>query len=241
METFRSFTALHAATLAAIAALTALAVSVRRRRPAGAAPGPVERAVAFAYLAAWVTTYGFLLFPPLHDPPTTYPLQLCHLNALCAALALVFPRRPLRAITYFWGIALSTQALITPSLTEGPALYPYWFFWTSHGLIAGVALYEVLARGFRPTLRDYGMACAAAALYVAIVLPIDLVLGWNYGFVGPSKPDVPSIVDFLGPWPERLVPIGLIAAGAMALALAPWAAARRVGRGARLAAAGPKR
>ncbi|HSH08266.1 MAG TPA: hypothetical protein VLA41_11440 [Burkholderiales bacterium] len=74
------------------------------------------------------------------------------------------------------------------------------------------------------------LTLAAAALYVAAVLPIDLAFGWNYGFVGPSKPGVRSIVDFLGPWPWRLAPIVAIAAAAMALAQLPWTLAARLRR-----------
>lgn len=120
--------------------------------------------------------------------------------------------------------------MLTPSLTEGPALYPFWFFWAYHAMAIGVPLYDVFGRGFRPTWRDYGLACAATAAYVAIVLPIDLATGWNYGFLGPSKPEVTSIVELLGPWPARLLLIFAIAAGAMALAQLPWSIARRLRR-----------
>jgi len=216
------FSGLHAAVLVAIFGVTALAIWLARRNPMPAMPAPTERAVGLAYLAAWVTTYAFLLSPPLHDPAKTYPLQLCHWNAVAAALLLVTRWSALRPIVYFWGFALSTQALITPSLTEGPAIYPFWFFWSTHGIIVGVAIYEVFARGYLPTLRDYGIACAAAALYVAIVLPLDLAFDWNYGFVGKGKPEVRSIVDALGPWPERLAIIFALVASAMALLLLPW-------------------
>lgn len=231
METFRAFSALHAATLAVLAALVLAAVAVRRRRPSEPlAPSAAERAVALGFLAAWVTTYAYLLVPPLRDLPTTLPLHLCHLAALNAPLVLLTGWRPLRALQYFWGLALCTQALATPALGEGPALYPFWFFWTYHGMAVGVPLYDVFARGFRPTWRDYGLACAATAAYAAVVLPIDLATGWNYGFLGPSRPEVTSIVDVLGPWPARLVPIVIIAAGAMALAQLPWTIARRLRR-----------
>src|SRR5262245_32217548 len=114
MDTFRMFTALHAAVLVAILGLTALAIVTARRSPQPAGPTPAERAIGIAYIAAWVTTYVFLLFPPLHDAPKTYPLQLCHWNALAAALLLATRWNALRPIVYFWGFALSTQAMITP-------------------------------------------------------------------------------------------------------------------------------
>ncbi len=227
METFRSFTALHAAALCAIALLTTLAIVLARRRAPSPHATPVERAIGWAYLAAWATTFTFLAFPPLLEPAKTYPLQVCHLNAFAAALLLITRWRILRPIAYFWGLALSTQALITPTLTEGPAIYPFWFFWTTHGMIVGVALYDVIALGYRPALRDYALACAASAAYFALILPVNLAFGWNYGFVGPSKPDVPTLVDVLGPWPERLAIIVPLVAAAMALLLLPWTLVRR--------------
>jgi len=224
MDAFRMFTGLHALVLASILALTAAAIAAgRRARDAR----PVERAVGWAYAAAWLTTYAFLLFPPLHDPAKTYPLQLCHLAALSSAALLVTRREWLRPLVHFWGLALSTQALVTPSLTEGPATYAFWFFWTTHGLILGTALYDVFARGYRPDWGGYRIACAGATAYGAMVLPLDLAFGWNYGFVGPSKPEVRTLVDALGPWPQRLALIVGIVAVAMAALMLPWTLARK--------------
>jgi hypothetical integral membrane protein (TIGR02206 family) len=222
VEEFRSFGIFHALALAAIALLTATAVLVARRRPRGPRPTPLERGIGISYLAAWATTYVYFFFSPMHDPAKTLPLQLCHLTAAAAALLLVTRWRLLRSLVYFWGLALCTQALVTPSLAEGPALYPYWFFWTTHGMIVGVAAYDLLVHGYRPRLRDYGIACAAAALYFALVLPLDIAFGWNYGFVGPDKPEVRTIVDVLGPWPQRIAVIVAIVAAAMAVLLLPW-------------------
>jgi len=227
MDTFRPFSALHAGALCAIACCIALAVFLARRRGPGPLPGAVERAVGWAYVAAWATTFTFLAFPPLAEPAKTYPLQLCHWTGLAAAAYLITRWGPLRPIVYFWGLALCTQALITPTLVEGPAIWPFWFFWGTHGIIVGVALYDVIALGYRPALRDYAIACGAAAAYFAVVLPLDLAFGWNYGFVGAGKPEVPTLVDVLGPWPERLGIIVPLVAGVMFLLLLPWTLARR--------------
>ena len=222
MEAFRAFDIFHGLALLAIALLTAAAIVMARRRGPSPRATPAERMVGFAYLAAWGTTYVFFFFSPMHEPAKTLPLQLCHLTAAAAALLLITRWTLLRPLVYFWGLALCTQALITPSLTEGPALYAFWFFWTTHGMIVGVALYDLVALGYRPALRDYGIACAAAALYVALVLPLDIVYGWNYGFVGPGKPEVRTIVDVLGPWPERVAVMVAIVAAVMGLLLLPW-------------------
>lgn len=222
---------MHLVAVATIAAATATAIAVRRRRPAEPLPpGPVEKLVAFSFLAWWVGGFLFLRFGPLYNPETTYPLQLCHWAGVAAALVLVTAHPYLRAFVYFCGLGLCTQAVITPFLPDGPARFPFWFFWVTHGMIVGVPIYDIVARGYRPGWRDYRIACAAAAFYVIFVLPIDLVTGWNYGFVGPSRPGVTSIVDLLGPWPQRLVFIVALAAGVMFVLLLPWLWLGRQGR-----------
>jgi hypothetical integral membrane protein (TIGR02206 family) len=220
---FAAFSPLHFACIAVVAAITALAIAIRRRRQAVPLPaGPIERAVGYAYLAWWIGGFAWLRIGPLYDPMTTYPLQLCHWCGAAAGLVLITAHPILRAFVYFCGLGLCTQAVITPSLTEGVHLFPFWFFWTTHGMIIGVAVYDIAARGYRPGWRDFAYACAAAAFYVLVVLPVDLVTGWNYGFVGPSRPDVPSIVDMLGAWPHRLVHIVALSGGVMFLLLLPW-------------------
>jgi uncharacterized membrane protein YwaF len=85
-------------------------------------------------------------------------------------------------------------------------------------------------RGFRPGWRDLGIAVLASLIYVALVLPIDLWLGADYGFVGnpPAGVIIPPFVAALGPWPQRaiilvaLVPIGFV------VVLLPWVVARVV-------------
>jgi hypothetical integral membrane protein (TIGR02206 family) len=231
VETFQAFSALHFAVVVAIVMVTLAAIAVRRRRGGDAsAVGPYERAIALGYAAMWAGTFVWLNTGPKHDPLTTWPLQLCHWVALADAIVLAAPWRPLRAVAYFCGVALCTQAVFTPSLVEGPAHWPFWFFWTTHAMIVAVPAYDIAARGFRPSWADWRVACLAAIGYVALILPVDLATGWNYGFVGPSKPDVPSIVDVLGPWPARLAIIIGIAFGAMSLLMLPWAAARRLFR-----------
>ena len=206
-----------------------LVLAIRWRR--GAEPmlaRRVERNAGTLYLCVWAGTFVWLQGQADYDPTTDWPLQLCHWAAAAAALALLTERRLWSTLAYFWGLALCTQALVTPNLTDGPATWPFWFFWSTHAMTVAVPLYDTLARGFHPRWRDFVTACVAAAAYVAIVLPIDLATGWNYGFVGPGRPEVPTIVDLLGPWPLRLAFIAAIAAGAMAIALLPWVLPRNV-------------
>lgn len=226
MEPFRPFTLIHLITLLCVAALIALTVHFGRKQRDTAAPTTLERALAIANLAVWFASHGYWQMPERFDAATTLPLQMCHLTSLIASAVLLTRRHALRAVLYFWAFGLCTQALITPSLIEPPTSPVYWAFWFLHGFVMLATIYDLVVYGFRPHWREYRIACVAAATYVAVVLPVNLLLAANYGFLGKSKPLNPSIVDWLGPWPERLLIIAPLAALAMFVVLLPWLAAR---------------
>jgi hypothetical integral membrane protein (TIGR02206 family) len=224
VEAFRPFTLAHYCALLCIAALIVLAVAAGRGQRDARAPTRLERTLAYANLAVWIAAHGWWQLPARFDPAITLPLQMCHITSLVASAVLLTRNDTLRAVLYFWAFALCTQAMITPSLIDPPSSHVFWSFWFLHGFVMMIAIYDLTVYGFRPRWRDYRAACVAAAAYVAVVLPVNLALGANYGFVGKSKPLNPSIVDHLGPWPERLLIIVPLAALAMLLALLPWLA-----------------
>jgi hypothetical integral membrane protein (TIGR02206 family) len=152
------------------------------------------------------------------------PLHLCDLNGLVAPLALLTQYRWLRATLYFWTVTLTLQAFIQPSLTLGPAHAVFWWFWAAHALIVGYAVYDLAVLGFRPDWRDLGRAYAVSAIYLAAVVPVNLLLQSNYGFIGnpPQGVSIPPFVAALGPWPQRAFAVVALAALGFALAALPW-------------------
>lgn len=226
MEAFQPFTLTHGLMLAATAAAAAFLSLVGLRQRANS-PTRLERALALTNLAIGLLAHGWWILPPQLDPATTLPLQLCHLAAVVASLALLTRRRIFCLLLYFWGFGLSTQALLTPMLTEPPSSPWFWAFWAQHGFVLAAAVYIVAVLKFRPAWRDYWLACRITFLYGLMMLPLNLAIGANYGFVGNSRPETPSIIDFLGPWPERLAAIVLLVAGVMALLMLPWEFGKR--------------
>lgn len=229
METFQPFSLTHALVLLAIALLTGLFVHAGRRQ-AAAAPWRFAGALAIINVILWIAAHGWWLMPPRLDLATTLPLQLCHLTALIASAALLTRRQSLRALLYFWGFGLSTQALLTPGLTDPPASIWFWAFWAQHGFVIAAASYDVAVRKFRPSWRDYLLVCRLTLLYALAVSSVNLRIGANYGFVGNSRPETPSVINLLGPWPGRLVVIVLLVAAVMALLMLPWEITRRRNR-----------
>ncbi len=139
------------------------------------------------------------------------PLHICDLAGLVAAAALLTNNRVLRVMLYYWGIGLSTQALFTPVLSEGPAHFGFWMFFAGHSVIIGAAVYDITAQRFRPRWRDFFTISGVTLAYGAVMIPLDYALHWNYGYVGvePSL-GTATILDVLGPWPLRLVWMFLI-------------------------------
>ena len=123
---------------------------------------------------------------------------------------------------YFWGLALGSQAVITPDLVGGPASLAFWWFWLYHLFVVGAGVYVVAVHGFRPTWKDLRFAIAMGVLYVAAMFTIDAIFGVNYGYVGNVTPSRPTLLDVLGPWPLRVVFMALLGAGAMTLLWLPW-------------------
>lgn len=227
METFKPFSLTHAAVLVGFVTLTTFTVMLRRRWRDTPRAGLLDRSLAALAFVAYLVVNTWPLLPRHFDWSWSLPLHMCDLVTLCVPFALATRYPPARALLYFWGLGLSTQGLITPDLQDGPARVGFWMFWLAHYSVIGGAVYDVAARGYRPTWKDYRTSLLAGLAYIAVVLPLDVHLGVNYGYVGPAKPGQPTIVDALGPWPWRVGVMIVLGAAATALLMLPWEIARR--------------
>ena len=227
---FEPFSAVHVAVVMLTAAVGTLIIWAGRRWRDTPRGRRLDLWLAGAALLIWLVCNGAWLLPHKRSLASSIPIHVSDVIGLSLPLALVWGWRWIRAIVYFWGFALTTQAYITPDLADGPATAPFWMFWLAHMVILAGALYDVAVRGFRPIWRDYGVALLALVCYAAIVLPINVLLDVNYGYVGRATPDQPTLLDHLGPWPRRLLPMGALAVIALALPMLPWVRLKAGGR-----------
>lgn len=230
MEAFQSFSVQHVATVAAVA-LGIVAMCWSGRRLHGTTAGRrYEAALSAAVWAIWLgyIAWNFIEFG--WDPRIALPLQMCDLVALFAALVFVRPTRELQSLTYFWGLALSTQAVITPDLAGGPDSLAFWWFWLYHLFVVGAGVYVVAVQGFRPQWRDLRFAVLIGIVYAAMIFTVDAIFDLNYGYLGRATPTRPTLLDVLGPWPWRVLVMMALASVAMALLWIPWALKRDRGQ-----------
>lgn len=179
---------------------------------------PAYRRGLAAFIGLWqAASIVWWLLPRNLDWSRSLPLQLCDLAGPIAAIALFTQRRWARVLLFYWGLGLCSQAFVTPVNHSGPASLHYWFFWVNHAQIVGAALYDIIVLRYRPTLRDGIFAFGSTLVYAAVVLPLDLAFGWNYGYLGRELAQPGTLIEWLGPWPWRLAALGGIVALLFAL------------------------
>lgn len=199
-----------------------------------------------AVLLCCVTVPGqaFQLTPGDFDLDTSLPLQLCDLAWVAAAWGL-WTHRPLAvALTYYWGLTLTVQGVLTPSLAEAFPHPRFFAFWGMHLLVVWSALYLTLGLGLGPRWRDLRSSVAVTAVWAVVVYVVDVLLEVNYGYL-VHKPGSASALDPLGPWPVYLVVGAALLVGGWALMTWPWnrrgrRVAGRVGPGAGAHEPGPR-
>jgi hypothetical integral membrane protein (TIGR02206 family) len=178
--------------------------------------------------ALTATIYGamaiYTLIPPTME--RSVPLRLTDLATVAAAYALWSQRHWAYALTYYWGLVLSAQALISPVL-KSPDFPHYEFlaFWAIHLLVVWAAIYLTWGRGMRPQWRSFRITVAVTAVWAAITFTFNMIAGTNYSFFN-EKPDSASLLDYLGPWPVYIFTASALIVLVWALMTWPWERAR---------------
>jgi hypothetical integral membrane protein (TIGR02206 family) len=226
-ERFEAFTGIHFLLLG-VFAVGLVAVATWGRRHRGTEGELVRRrTVAVATALVGVAMQGYQLTPDDYALSTSLPLQLCDVGTVAAVVALWTRSPRAAAFTYYVGLSLTVQGVLTPSLAEGFPHPRFFGFWALHFLVVWSAVYLTWGLGIRPTWRLYWFTVAATTTWAAAAYAFNVVAGTNYGYLN-RKPDSASLLDLLGPWPWYvLVEIGLVFVGWAVLMTWPWQRARR--------------
>jgi hypothetical integral membrane protein (TIGR02206 family) len=179
--------------------------------------------------ALTIAIFGVALVYKLVQPSIAYsvPLQLCDLAELTAAYALWTHRKWAFALTYYWGLPLSSQALITPDLNAADfPSHSFVTFFVLHLLVVWAAIYLTWGCGMRPGWHSYRFAVVTTLAWGAFTLIFNTIAGSDYGFLN-RKPVNGSMLDFLGPWPFYVLSEVVIVGAVWALMTWPWEMKRR--------------
>jgi hypothetical integral membrane protein (TIGR02206 family) len=219
---FAAFGLSHGVVIVLLAVVAAALVVLGRRYRGTAAELPLSRAFAAVFAAVLVPVEVYWLLPGQPDIKHSLPLQLCDLAAMAAVWALWSHSRMAFALTYFWGLTLTSQAFLSPEL-NGPDFPSAEFlsFFGLHSLVLWAAIYLTWGVGLRPDWRGYRIALLVTVGWAMVMFAINHVAGTNYGFLN-AKPTAKSLLDPLGPWPWYLLSALLLIAATWALLTYPW-------------------
>jgi hypothetical integral membrane protein (TIGR02206 family) len=216
---FTAYSPSHLVVLALFAAGTVGLLVLGPRLRGSDAARPLTVALAWTTVAFGVASTVTELFP--FSVRHSLPLQICDVAWIFVAWALLTTRPLPLALTYYWGLTLSVQALVQPTLTEPFPDLEFFVFWGKHVLIVWGAVYLCLALRRGPDWSSYRTAVGWTLGWLVVVLCLNALLGSNYGYVN-EKPSEATVLDVLGPWPVYVVAEVAIVAAGWALITLPW-------------------
>ncbi len=208
----------HIGALVVIAAGVALTTVAARKRP-----GVWLKVLAVALVIDEVSWWVYVLAGgvPGSRLAQSLPLQLCDVAIFIAAGALWTRNQLLVEMTYFWGVAGTLQALLTPDLPQHFPTYPYFQYYIAHGGVVAAALLLVVGMRLHP--RPWAVVRVAGLTlgFAALVGLVDAVTASNYLYLR-SKPASATLLDMLGPWPVYILSATLIGFALFAILDTPF-------------------
>ena len=185
------------------------------------------------WLAAWELSWHlWSAYWGLWTIQQNLPLHLCSIFVWLSAIMLIRKNTTIYELAYFLGIGGATQALLTPDT----GIYGLPHFravqtLAAHGGIVLAALYMTIVEGFRPTWASFKRVFLWTNIYMVIVFFVNFALGSNYLFIA-HKPEFPTIIDLLAPWPWYILEMEVIALAICFVLYLPflikdWSSARK--------------
>jgi len=118
------------------------------------------------------------------------PLTICGWAAILGAIALLSGSQFLFDIVYFWILAGSFNALITPAVitSTGPDRFRYYQFWFEHVGIFIAIFYMIFILKLRPTWRSFIRSYIALVLLASLSVYVNTqIQGANYLFLATTE------------------------------------------------------
>lgn len=218
---FQLFGPSHLAALVALLVLNI--ILIRTRNSDEKAKEKIRWILAFILMCNEVAWHVWNIMVGTWSIQTMLPLHLCSILVWLGAIMLVTKDQRIYEFMYLLGIGGAIQALATPDL--GIYGFPHFrFFQTfiSHGLIVTSAIYMTVVEGFRPQWKSLLRVAIWMNIYTLIVYFINDTIGSNYLMVN-GKPDTPSLLDLLPPWPIYIVYMEIIGVITMLVLYFPFA------------------
>ena len=181
----------------------------------------------WVFLEIIAGTFDFILHLPVH---------LCRISNLLIPLVMVKRNYFTFEILFFWGLSGTLQGAITPDISAGFPHFHYFRFWIAHNGLVLALIYAVVVYKMRPTIHSLWKSFIALNVFLIFAIVVNLILNANYFWIC-GKPvtttgeHVPSILDFMGPWPWYILSAEFVALIHFSLAYIPFYFLNKTGKG----------
>jgi len=200
METnrFQLFDAPHLLVLASIPAIAvALAWWARSH---GSVDRPIRHIFASLIVANELLWYGYLFGKGWVTFPYSLPINLCDLVIWMTVFTCLRPTSRFSELIYYWGLAGSSMALLTPDVSSPLSSYLTIRFFLSHGLTIAAILFLLWSNHLAVQRGSIWRALIWLNVYAIVVGVFNIIFRTNYFFLC-EKPGGASLLDYFGPWP----------------------------------------
>jgi hypothetical integral membrane protein (TIGR02206 family) len=148
--------------------------------------------------------YAFNLYKGWVHFPYGLPLNLCDIVVWLTIVAAITSKQQAFELAYFWGLAGSAMAVLTPDLGVPLISYPGFYFFTAHGGVIVTLLFFVWGRIAEPRQGSFWKAFLILNLYAAFIGLFNAIFKTNYFYLC-AKPTGSSPLDYMGTWPLYLL------------------------------------
>lgn len=193
----------HFSTLGVICGITYVLISWGRRAEEPVKSG-IGQTIAGITFSTVIIDAVFKMLSGTFDLLVDLPFFMCDLVALMLPFVLAFNNRKWIGILYFWALAGTLQAILTPDLQDGFPSFHFFRYFIGHAGIIAAILYTVVVGKVRIGWQDFVHAIIYAQVYLVCVHVINILLHSNYSYT-LQKPPVASLLDMLGSWPWYLL------------------------------------
>jgi hypothetical integral membrane protein (TIGR02206 family) len=210
-DSFQRFGLVHLAVLSAVPLSAAVLAWISRGKPRTAAA--VRVILGLLLLAIEVGWLFYLVGQYSWDLSYGLPLQLTDAIILLAGYVALTRNQTVFDVIYYWSLTAMPLAMITPDLDEAFHDIFTIVFFAGHGLAVVITLVLLWSRSLRPRPGSLALSLLMLNAFALFVFIFNRIFDTNYMYL-IKKPEQPSLLDFMGPWP-----LYILACEAVALVL----------------------
>ena len=186
---------------------------------------PLARAISLAFAAllvgTWILWLWMIFSRGWASAQTLLPMHLCDWATIAAIVTSIRPNQKSYELAYFWALAGTLQAMITPDLAYDFPDLRFVVFFAFHGGVIASVLYLTFALRLRPLPASIPRVVAWSFVYLAAAGAVDWLLKVNFGYLR-AKPAQASLLDALAPWPWYIAELAVLGIVSVLIWYMPW-------------------